>query len=105
MQPMAVIVDMDGLMLDTERMSHSAWMRALSEHDLEMENSAYLDLIGRTAQDTQRMVTELFGSSVQFPALRSRIQYYYDLDIEQNGIPTKPGLFELFDFVEKQGIQ
>jgi beta-phosphoglucomutase-like phosphatase (HAD superfamily) len=95
---------MDGLMLDTERMARAAWMRALSEHNMEIETAAYLRLIGRTAQDTQSILTELFGPTLPYNTLRIRIQHHYDADIEQNGIPTKAGLFELLDFLDACAI-
>lgn len=104
MLPTAVIFDMDGLMLDTERMARKAWKRALSEEGFSIDDAEYLRLIGRTVQDAEMILKEVFGNGLPFQQIFDQRQAYYDLDIEQNGIPVKPGLLELFDYLEAKQI-
>jgi HAD superfamily hydrolase (TIGR01509 family) len=98
----AVLFDMDGLMLDTERMARVAWKRALAEQGYQLDDHNYLRMVGRTVQDARLILRELFGQELPFQKVFDMRQAYYDADIEQNGIPIKPGLLELLDFLEAQ---
>ena len=100
MNKIAVLFDMDGLMLDTERMARVAWKRALLERGFPIDDATYLRLVGRTVHDAQVILSEIFGPELPFQEIFDLRQSYYDLDIEQNGIPVKPGLFELLDYLE-----
>lgn len=100
MNKIAVLFDMDGLMLDTERMARVAWKRALLERGFPIDDADYLRLVGRTVHDAQMILGEIFGPELPFQEIFDLRQSYYDLDIEQNGIPVKPGLFELLDYLE-----
>lgn len=104
MDQFAVIFDMDGLMLDTERMARVAWTRALAEQGFELSSENYLRLVGHTVQDAQLILEEMFGPAIPFQEIfQQRTQYYQD-DINSNGIPVKPGLFHLLDFLEANQI-
>jgi beta-phosphoglucomutase-like phosphatase (HAD superfamily) len=102
--PFAVIFDMDGLMMDTERMARAAWTRALADHGYNIDSADYLRIVGRTVQDAQHILSQLFGPELPFEQVFAKRQAYYDEDIEQNGIPTKAGLFELLDFLERKTL-
>lgn len=104
MEQIAVIFDMDGLMLDTERMARVAWRRALAERGFDLADESYLRLVGRTVEDARVILTELFGPALPFQQVYEQRTEYYNQDIEQNGIPRKPGLLELLDFLEERGI-
>lgn len=100
MNKLAVLFDMDGLMLDTERMARVAWKRALLERGYPIDDAVYLRLVGRTVADAKLILGEIFGPELPFQEIFDLRQSYYDLDIEQNGIPVKAGLFELLDYLE-----
>ena len=104
MDSFAVIFDMDGLMLDTERMARKAWTRALVESGFTLDEDSYLRLIGRTVQDAEMILGEIFGSTLPFQQVFNKRQAYYDEDIEINGIPVKPGLMELLDYLEDREV-
>lgn len=104
MEPFAVLFDMDGLMLDTERMARIAWMRALQETGYCIGEKDYLRLVGRTVSDARTTLKELFGPGIPFDAIFSRCQRYYDEDIRKNGILLKPGLQELLSYLEGNQI-
>jgi len=104
MEPFAVLFDMDGLMLDTERMARIAWTRAIAEKGFSLTDSAYLQLVGRTVADARSILGEIFGSELPFQQVFEMRQAYYDEDIEKNGIPVKPGLMELLDFLEMNRV-
>jgi HAD superfamily hydrolase (TIGR01509 family) len=104
MNSLAVIFDMDGLMLDTERMARKAWTRALSEHGMQLDEPSYLRMVGRTVQDAELILEEIFGSALPFISVFNQRQLYYEQDIAENGIPMKPGLLELLSFLEEKQI-
>lgn len=104
MDQFAVLFDMDGLMLDTERMARSAWTRALADYGYHLEATDYLRLLGRTAEDARGILTEIFGPELPYDQVFERRRIYYEADIEANGILPKPGLLELLDFLELRGI-
>jgi HAD superfamily hydrolase (TIGR01509 family) len=95
---------MDGLMLDTERMARKAWTRALQEHGFQLDEPSYLRMVGRTVQDAELILGEIFGPKLPFLSVFDQRQVYYDLDITENGIPLKPGLLELLTFLEEKQI-
>jgi beta-phosphoglucomutase-like phosphatase (HAD superfamily) len=53
----AVILDMDGLMLDTEIIGFQAWQRAAQDFGWSVSDEQYLQLIGATDQDAWAALT------------------------------------------------
>ncbi len=105
MRHSAVILDMDGLMLDSERMARDAWRRALADWGLALPDSLYFQLIGREAADTKAILARAFGPSLPVDDAYARKQQYLDEAIMRDGIPTKPGLHALLDALDVRGIR
>lgn len=100
----AILFDMDGLMIDTERMAQRAWQRAGAEFGFTLPDALYLQAVGRTAKATEGLFRAGLGVDFPFEAVYARKQHYLYTAIEEEGIPTKPGLLELLDLVDQQGI-
>lgn len=100
----AVIFDMDGLMIDTERIAQRAWQIAGREGGFEIDDDTYILAVGRTRDDTKEIFQAKYGDGFPFDNLYERKQQImYDL-IDTEGIPTKSGLFELYDLIDELGI-
>lgn len=104
MPQVAAIFDMDGLMLDTERMARVAWRRALAELGYPISEEQYLNMVGRTVRDAETYLHGVFGPDLPFDEVFRLRQAYYDQDIEQNGIPVKPGITALLEYLEEKNI-
>lgn len=91
-------------MIDTERMAQLAWQRAGAEFGFTLPDTLYLQAVGRTAQATETLFRAGLGADFPFAAVYARKQHYLYTAIEEEGIPTKTGLAELLDLVERQGI-
>lgn len=100
----AVIFDMDGLMIDTERMAQQAWQRAGTEFGFTLPDALYLQAVGRTAKATAELFRAGMGADFPFEAVYERKQHYLYTAIEEEGIPAKPGLLDLLDLVDQQGL-
>ena len=102
--PKAVVFDMDGLMLDTERIIKYSW-------DVTGENLGYGKL-GENIKNTLGMNRALrndyflkkYGEDFPLDAfLDGYHQVYYEFEKEK-GIPKKEGLLSLLDYLKKEDI-
>ena len=95
----AVIFDMDGLLLDTERIGYDAWMQAAVEWGIELPNELYFQVIGRNLHDTEQIFKSHFGESFPFHDVRQLRLNYGEAHIAQHGLPTRPGAVELLSML------
>lgn len=100
----AVVFDMDGLMLDTEILYQRAWQQAAIDLGYDYDDAFYLQTcVGRTVETCEAALTERFPD-FPLPAFRARWQGLWRQEVEQRGIPLKPGLLELLAFLDRQRI-
>ncbi len=70
----AVIFDMDGLMIDTERIAQKAWQQVGAEWGYTFSDDVYLQAIGRTKEGTGVLFKEAYGESFPFEEMYAQKQ-------------------------------
>ena len=100
----AVLFDMDGVMFDTERMYQKAWLQAGRQMGVPMEPEIVDRLRGRNREGCARVCREIFGEDFDFDSMRTACRALMARWIEENGLPVKPGLYELLAELERRGI-
>lgn len=98
----AAIFDMDGLLIDSERIIMQACMQAASSVGLSYSQAQYVQLIGRAAADSTRIMTEQLGGHANF----SRVMQALDtlLAERDHHYPLKPGVEALLDHYRGLGV-
>ncbi|MFO1306324.1 MAG: HAD family phosphatase [Burkholderiales bacterium] len=100
----AVIFDMDGLMLDTERLAPMAWADAKQAIGADFDMTLLDAMIGRNYQDCRALIVERHGEDFPTDALMHAWHVAYDAIVERDGIAIKHGLHGLLDWLEAEGI-
>lgn len=104
-RPRAVLFDVDGLMLDTERPARAVWQQALAEHGYPpVEDALYEQFIGRSVADVEAILMERFGPGFTFKPVYERRRDLGTAVFEREGIAWKPGLRELIDYLRAKRI-
>jgi len=85
-----VLVDMDGLLLDTERIAEKAWTRAEKEVGITLPEGYYFSLIGQSMRIIGERLEELLPADRVQPYLAAANRIYHKL-LFQEPLPVKPG--------------
>jgi len=97
----AAIFDLDGLVLDTETISHSAWQQVVADLGFVLEDDIYHKIIGLGIPDAEKVFADAFGPAFPFQrANQQRLQYMYNY-LDEQPVSVKPGLVELLDFLDR----
>lgn len=100
----AVIFDMDGLMLDTERLIMWGWQKAMADYGFPASEELYLRSVGVTEEMTDQLLLEVLGDARVVQAVRERERSYVRGHIAEKGVPLKPGLLDLLDYLDGRGL-
>lgn len=99
-----MIFDMDGLMLDTERLAARAWSDAADALGVAFDMTLALAMVGRNFADCAAMVRAHYGAGYPVDALLGRWHATYDAIVEREGLALKPGVHELLDWLDAHAI-
>ena len=99
-----VLFDMDGLVLDTEKLYTRFWMESARDLGYPMTFQQALGLRSLNRSAGQDKLTEYFGPGISYTAVRNHRIELMDAHIAKYGIEVKPGIFELMDYLRQNGI-
>jgi HAD superfamily hydrolase (TIGR01509 family) len=100
----AVIFDMDGLMFDSENLGRMGWLNAGKKWGYPITDKEYSRVIGRTVRDAEAIFKQIFGEDFPYQELRRHRVEFEHRFYEEHGVPLKPGLPELLDFLEARSL-
>ena len=100
----AVIFDMDGTLFDTESVYANAWRAAGRELNFAPIEEAIAACTGRNAKDTRRFFEDHYADLVSYDEFMAVRTKYYDAKIAEIGVPLKPGVVELLEYLKANGI-
>lgn len=100
-----VLFDMDGLVLDTEKLYCRFWMEAANAlgYPMTMEQALGMRSLNRGLGEAK--LKSYFGEQVSYEAVRNKRMELMDAYIEKEGVQTKPGICELLQFLEEKKIK
>jgi HAD superfamily hydrolase (TIGR01509 family) len=100
----AVIFDMDGTMLDTERTYREVFDRAAADCAIDFPETLHFELLGRNTQDTKKLLTARWNNAALCEQFFERCRHHHEECFETAPLVMKPGLLDLLDFLEQRDV-
>ena len=103
-RPAAVVCDMDGLLIDSERLERRVWRLAAIEHGIEMSDERFASFVGHPSDEGERMLRGYFGDTFDVSGFRESCRRGIREIMETEGVGLRPGAREWLAFVSELGI-
>lgn len=99
------IFDMDGLMIDTEKLLVKYWCEAANEYGFPMQREHALTLRSLARKFAIPYLQGIFGESFDYQTVRNRRMELMKAYIDEHGIEKKKGLDELLIYLKSSGYK
>lgn len=100
----AVIFDMDGLILDTEKLLVKYWVQAANEAGFPMRREHALNIRSLARKFAIPYLQGIFGEEFDYVKIRSRRMELMAEHLNTHGLETKAGLHELLSYLNARNI-
>ena len=101
----AILFDMDGLVLDTEKLYTRFWQEAARACGYPMTKEQALGMRSLNRGAGLAKMQSYFGQEVDYDFIRRKRIELMDAFVEQEGVALKPGIHELLNFLKEKGIK
>jgi HAD superfamily hydrolase (TIGR01509 family) len=99
-----VILDLDGLLLDSEAVYKRSWQAAALAHGFVIDDALYCSFIGNgITRCEERVAYEISGGLVSIPIWHASWTERWHAEVA-NGVPPKPGASALLDVLDQRQI-
>ncbi len=98
----AVIFDMDGLLLDSEKIALATFVEACRENNYEPDVSIYYKCIGTTPSRTREILMDAYGSAFPYKTVSELWRLKFNERALNQPIPLKDGVLDLLRFLERK---
>ncbi|MBC8588194.1 HAD family hydrolase [Paratissierella segnis] len=96
----AIIFDMDGLMLDSERVKLKYRNMVKKELGLDYENDTISETFGKTLAEIRQININRYGNDYPQEKISKRSRALWNEHIIKYGVPIKKGLLDLLKFLK-----
>ena len=100
----AVLFDMDGTLIDTERYYRVFWPKAMAEFGYQMTDEQVLSMRSLGRPFAPAKLKEWFGEELDYYAIRARRTEMMEECLDREGIRLKPGAVEILEELRRRGI-
>lgn len=102
--PQAVVFDMDGLLLDSERLCMEIFSEVVTEHGFTFDREVYARCIGTTRTGTRAVLRAGFGDDFPLDAIEHAWMERYESKVLSAPVPVKAGARELLEALADRGV-
>ena len=99
-----VILDLDGLVLDTESGYWWSWKKAAESMGYVAPSALRRSLLGRDASEVRQGVLDCFGDGFEWAEFTRLSAFWWYRHVRERGIPVKRGLRRLLSLLEQNRI-
>ncbi|MEM8767402.1 MAG: HAD family phosphatase [Pseudomonadota bacterium] len=103
-RPAGVLFDMDGLLLDSERLARDAFLAACAEAGQIVTLEVYHRCIGTTAEATRQLLLDAYGENFPFAAVEARWSAHYHARLADGPVPVKAGARALLTTLRERAV-